>query len=206
MKPHTVIKADLFADELLTGTSICCDPLTEIKSHVDFSALAANLDGVAHRPASNPCGRPPSPTEMTTPVPPRKRRAKRCDESMAFQWVKIDFIKHGAQIIDATLDSALKQRWSGEEGTDRARVNQRLTMADAGNTSRGMDADRLDAFEASPTASGFPNALQTKTKRNTPPSECPRWRSNRNGKSKTRVRTAASRTVAPPNFKFLTYS
>ena len=39
------------------------DPLVEIESHIDFSALAAAVDTIAPRPVSPQGGRPPYPTE-----------------------------------------------------------------------------------------------------------------------------------------------
>ncbi len=50
MKPRSGIKTDLFADEQhRKKIDTLGDPLTEIESHIDFVALAAEIDRVADR-------------------------------------------------------------------------------------------------------------------------------------------------------------
>jgi hypothetical protein len=56
MKPRNAIKTDLFADEHhRQKIDALRDPLSEIDSHIDFSALAAEIDRIAPRPV-NPQG------------------------------------------------------------------------------------------------------------------------------------------------------
>ena len=53
MKPLSVIKTDLFAfDHHRKKIDTLGDPLSEIESHIDFAALAAETDRVAPRPGS----------------------------------------------------------------------------------------------------------------------------------------------------------
>jgi hypothetical protein len=48
MKPHSAIKTDLFADEHhRKKIDSLDDPLAEMDSHIDFAALAAEVDRVA---------------------------------------------------------------------------------------------------------------------------------------------------------------
>lgn len=69
MKPHSAIKADLFAEEHhRERIDSMGDPLAEIESHIDFSALAAEVDRVAPRPESAQGGRPPYPTETVAQI------------------------------------------------------------------------------------------------------------------------------------------
>ena len=52
MKPRSAIKTDLFADEYhREKIDSLGDPLAEIESHIDFAALAAQVDRVAPRAA-----------------------------------------------------------------------------------------------------------------------------------------------------------
>jgi len=51
MKPRTAIKTDLLADVHHRPKIVWLgDPLTDIESHIDFAALAAEVDRVAPRP------------------------------------------------------------------------------------------------------------------------------------------------------------
>ncbi len=69
MKPHSAIKANLFADEHhRERIDSMGDPLAEIESHIDFSALAAEVDRVAPRRESAQGGRPPYPTETVVQI------------------------------------------------------------------------------------------------------------------------------------------
>jgi len=64
MKPRSAIKTDLFADEHhRKKIDSLGDPLVEIESHLDFAALAAEIDRVGPRPVSAQGGRPPYPIE-----------------------------------------------------------------------------------------------------------------------------------------------
>jgi IS5 family transposase len=86
MKPRSAIKTDLFADvhqrEKLDKLG---DPLAQIESCIDFSALAAEVDRVAPRPASPQGGRPPFPTETMVRILVLKRLYNLSDEQMEYQ-------------------------------------------------------------------------------------------------------------------------
>jgi hypothetical protein len=74
MKPHSAIKTDLFADEHhRQKIDALEDPLSEIDSHIDFSALAAEIDRIAPRPVNPPGRRPPYPTETMVRILVLKR-------------------------------------------------------------------------------------------------------------------------------------
>jgi len=74
MKPRTAIKTDLFAfDHHRKKIDTLGDPLAEIESHIDFVALAAEVDRVAPRPVSAQGGRPPYPTETMVRILVLKR-------------------------------------------------------------------------------------------------------------------------------------
>ena len=58
MIPRSVIKTDLFADELQREKiDALVEPMAEIESHIDFAALAAEVDRVAPRTVSAQGGR-----------------------------------------------------------------------------------------------------------------------------------------------------
>ena len=74
MKPRSAIKTDLFADEHhRKKIDSLGDPLIDIESHIDFAALAAEVDRVAPRTVSAQGGRPPYPTETMVRILVLKR-------------------------------------------------------------------------------------------------------------------------------------
>lgn len=86
MKRRSAIKIDLFAaDRRREKIDRLGDPLTEIESHIDFAALAAEVDRVAPRPASPQGGRPPFPTETMVRILVLKRLYNLSDEQMEYQ-------------------------------------------------------------------------------------------------------------------------
>ncbi|TDN52500.1 transposase-like protein DUF772 [Azoarcus indigens] len=86
MKPRTAVKTDLFADEHhRKKIDSLGDPVVEIESHIDFGALAAEVDGVAPRPVSAQRGRPPYPTETMVRILVLKRLYNLADEQMEYQ-------------------------------------------------------------------------------------------------------------------------
>lgn len=86
MKPRSAIKTDLFADEQhREKLDTLGDPLIEIESHIDFAALAAEIDRVAPRPVSSQGGRPPYPTETMVRILVLKRLYNLSDEQMEYQ-------------------------------------------------------------------------------------------------------------------------
>jgi len=86
MKLRNAIKNDLFAaDHHRKQIDKLGDPLTEIGKHIDFSALAAEVDRVAPRPVSPQGGRPPYPTETMVRILVLKRLYNLSDEQMEYQ-------------------------------------------------------------------------------------------------------------------------
>src|SRR5574337_1295435 len=86
MKPRSAVKTDLFADEHHRKKSDSLgDPLVDIESHIDFAALAAEVDRVAPRPVSAQGGRPPYPTETMVRILVLKRLYNLSDEQMEYQ-------------------------------------------------------------------------------------------------------------------------
>lgn len=86
MKRRSAIKNDLFAaDHQREQIDRLGDPLTEIGSHVDFAALAAEVDRVAPRPVSAQGGRPPFPTETMVRIVVLKRLYNLSDEQLEYQ-------------------------------------------------------------------------------------------------------------------------
>jgi len=64
MKKRSAIKNDLFASEHhREKIDRIGDPLAEIEQHINFSALAAEVDCIAPRVECAQGGRPPYPTE-----------------------------------------------------------------------------------------------------------------------------------------------
>lgn len=86
MKPRSAIKTDLFTDEQHRNKiDSLGDPLSEIESHIDFAALAAEIDRVAPRTVSPQGGRPPYPTETMIRILVLKRLYNLSDEQMEYQ-------------------------------------------------------------------------------------------------------------------------
>lgn len=86
MNRRNAIKSDLFAaDRRKEKIDRLGDPLVEMEEHIDFAALAAELDRVAPRPVSPQGGRPPFPTETMTRILVLKRLYNLSDEQMEYQ-------------------------------------------------------------------------------------------------------------------------
>lgn len=86
MKLRNAIKNDLFAaDHHRQQIDKLGDPLIEIGKHIDFPALAAEVDRAAPRPVSPQGGRPPYPTETMVRIRVLKRLYNLSDEQMEYQ-------------------------------------------------------------------------------------------------------------------------
>ncbi|EEG07113.1 IS5 family transposase, partial [Pseudogulbenkiania ferrooxidans] len=86
MKQRNAIKNDLFAaDHHRQKIDRLGDPLAEIEKHINFAALAAEVDRVAPRPVSPQGGRPPFPTETMVRILVLKRLYNLSDEQMEYQ-------------------------------------------------------------------------------------------------------------------------
>ena len=83
---RSAIKTDMFASvhnrEKIDQLG---DPLHDIETHIDFSALAAEVDVVAPRPVSTQGGSPPYPTETMVRILVLKRLYNLSDEQMEYQ-------------------------------------------------------------------------------------------------------------------------
>lgn len=86
MKPHSAIKTDLFAADLRKKKiDRLGDPLLAFEEHINFAALAAEVDRVAPRPVSPQGGRPPFPTETMVRILFLKRFNNLSDEQTEYQ-------------------------------------------------------------------------------------------------------------------------
>lgn len=86
MRRRSAIKNDLFAaDDRREKIDRLGDPLAEIESHIDFGALAAEVDRIAPRPDSARGGRPAFPTETMVRIVVLKRLYNLSDEQMEYQ-------------------------------------------------------------------------------------------------------------------------
>ena len=122
MKRRSAIKTDLFADELhRKKIDSLGDPLAAIESHIDFTALAAEIDRIAPRPVSTQGGRPPYPTETMVRILVLKRLYNLSDEQMEYQlldrmsYKRFCGLSHAATIPDRATVWTFEQR-IGEAG------------------------------------------------------------------------------------------
>ena len=82
---RSAIKIDLFASQHhQKKIDHLGDPLLKIAKHIDFVALATEVDRIAPRPASLQGGRPPFPTETMVRILVVKRLYNHSDEQMEF--------------------------------------------------------------------------------------------------------------------------
>ena len=103
MKPRSAIKTDLFADEHhRKKIDSLGDPLTEIESHIDFAAWAAEVDRAAPRPVSAQGGRSPYPTETMVRILVLKRLYNLSDEQMEYQLLDRMSYKRFCGLANAT--------------------------------------------------------------------------------------------------------
>ena len=111
MKRRSAIKKDLFAaDQRREKIDRLGDPLLAFEAHIDFIALAKEVDRLAPRPKSLQGGRPPFPTETMVRILFLKRCNNLSDEQMEYQ----------------LLDRMSYQRFCGL--TDSASIPDRTTV------------------------------------------------------------------------------
>ena len=121
MKRRSAIQTDLFAaDRRKEKIDRLGDPLMDIGEHIDFAALAAEVDRIAPRPVSPQGGRPPFPTETMVRILVLKRLYNLSDEQMEYQ----------------LLDRMSYQRFCGL--ADSANVPDRTTIWTAGQLARSI--------------------------------------------------------------------
>ena len=83
---RNAIKNDLFShDQRRQKLDDLGDPLQALEAHVDFAALAAEVDRVAPREVNPKGGRPPYPTETMVRILMLKRLHNLSDEQMEYQ-------------------------------------------------------------------------------------------------------------------------
>lgn len=123
---RSAIKNDLFAADLRKHKiDRLGDPLVAFETHIDFAALAAEVDRVAPRPVSLQGGRPPFPTETMVRILFLKRVNNLSDEQMEYQ----------------LLDRMSYQRFCGL--TDSASIPDRTTVWTFENRIGGAGAKAL---------------------------------------------------------------
>lgn len=122
MQKRSAIKNDLFANEHHRNKlDRMGDPLIEIEQHIDFYALAANVDHLAPRPESPRGGRPPYPTETMVRILILKRLYNLSDEQMEYQlldrmsYQRFCGLSHSINIPDRTTIWHFENR-IGEDG------------------------------------------------------------------------------------------
>lgn len=103
MKPRSAIKTDLFADQHhREKIDSLGDPLAEIDLHIDFAALATEVNRVAPRPVSAQGGRPLYPTETMVRILVLKRLYNLSDEQMEYQLLDRMSYKRFCGLANAT--------------------------------------------------------------------------------------------------------
>jgi IS5 family transposase len=112
-----VIKISLFAEqERETKLDRIGDALSKLAEHVDFAALAAEIDEAAPRPGRERGGRPPFPTELMVRVLVIQQLYNLSDEQMEFQLLdRLSFqrfvgLRQSSQAPDRTTIWTFKER------------------------------------------------------------------------------------------------
>lgn len=112
-----MIKTSLFADqEREAKLNKLGDALRLLEQHVDFAALAAEVDHAAPRPSRERGGRPPFPTELMVRVLLIQQLFNLSDEQMEFQLLdRLSFqrfagLRASSQIPDRTTIWTFKER------------------------------------------------------------------------------------------------
>ncbi len=131
-----MIKTSLFADqEREAKLNKLGDALRVMEQHVDFAALANEVDRAAPRPSRERGGRPPFPTEMMVRVLLIQQMFNLSDEQMEFQLLdRLSFqrfvgLRASSQIPDRTTVWTFKERLikAGASESIFEAVNQQLS-------------------------------------------------------------------------------
>lgn len=131
-----MIKSSLFAaEEREEKLNKLGDALRVMEQHVDFAALAAEVDRVAPRPGRERGGRPPFPTEVMVRVLLIQQLFNLSDEQMEFQLLdRLSFqrfvgLRTSSQIPDRTTIWTFKERLikAGASESIFDAVNQQLS-------------------------------------------------------------------------------
>lgn len=130
-----MIKVSLFAEqERETKLDKIGDGLSKLAEHVDFAALAAEIDEAAPRPGRERGGRPPFPTELMVRVLVVQQLYNLSDEQMEFQLLdRLSFqrfvgLRQSSQAPDRTTIWTFKERLIKAGATQRIfeAVNRQL--------------------------------------------------------------------------------
>jgi IS5 family transposase len=161
MKPRSAIKTDLFADEHhRKKIDSLGDPLADIESHIDFAALAAEVDRVAPRPVSAQGGRPPYPTETMVRILVLKRLYNLSDEQMEYQLLDRMSYKRFCGLANATNIPDRTTVWTFEnrigEAWREGALRRRLGAAAQEGLHRARRADHRRHLGARPQAAQQP--------------------------------------------------
>ena len=112
-----MIKVSLFAEqERETKLDKIGDALSKLAEHVDFAALAAEIDEAAPRPGRERGGRPPFPTELMVRVQMIQLLYNLSDEQMEFQLLdrpsfqRFVGLRQSSQAPDRTTIWTFKER------------------------------------------------------------------------------------------------
>ena len=112
-----MIKVSLFAEqERETKLDKIGDALSKLAEHVDFAALAAEIDEAAPRPGRERGGRPPFPTELMVRVQVIQQLYNPSDEQMEFQLLdrpsfqRFVGLRQSSQAPDRTTIWTFKER------------------------------------------------------------------------------------------------
>ncbi len=121
-----MIKVSLFAEhERELKLDKIGDALSQLAKHVDFAALAAEIDEAAPRPGRERGGRPPFPTELMVRVLVIQQMYNLSDEQMEFQLLdRLSFqrfvgLRQSSQAPDRTTIWTFKERLINAGASDR---------------------------------------------------------------------------------------
>ena len=135
MNCQAMIKNSLFSgQEREAKLDKLGDSLSALQEHVDFAALAAEIDRAAPRPNRKSGGRPPFPTELMVRVLLLQQLFNLSDEQMEFQLLdRLSFqrfvgLRDSSQIPDRTTIWVFKERLIAANASETifATVNQQL--------------------------------------------------------------------------------
>ncbi len=125
MSQKTAIKISLFAaEEREQKLDRKGDLLSTLEKHVNFAALAAEIDRVAPRPTGKQGGRPPYPTELMVRALVLQHLYKLSDEALEYQLLdRLSFqrfcgLRHSSSIPDANILWVFRERVRAAGGAD----------------------------------------------------------------------------------------
>lgn len=139
-----MIKESLFAaEEREAKLDRLGDVLQVMENHVDFKALAAEIDRVAPRPSRERGGRPPFPTELMVRALILQHLYNLSDEQMEYQVLdRLSFqrflgLRHSSQVPDRTTFWAFRERLTLAQAGDALFEAVNRQLARHGYVARG---------------------------------------------------------------------